>query len=129
MYVTAFPCHLCARHIVASGIKRVAYIEPYPKSLAAELYPDSIKVEGGVHCNDQVIFEPFVGISPRQYMHLFEASIRKTKDGKAVLFNASDAELRYCASERLYLEEEDSLMKALATTLSRQGLLFGGEHA
>jgi len=129
MYVTAFPCHLCARHIVASGIRRVAYIEPYPKSLAAELYPDSIKVEGGPNCSDQVIFEAFVGISPRQYMQLFEASIRKTKDGKAMLFDAARAELRYCASERLYLEDEDSLMKALATTLSRQGSLFGGEYA
>jgi cytidine deaminase len=32
MYTTTFPCHDCARHIVAAGIKRVAYVEPYPKS-------------------------------------------------------------------------------------------------
>jgi deoxycytidylate deaminase len=129
MYVTAFPCHLCARHIVASGIRKVVYIEPYPKSLAAELYPDSIKVEGDAHCSDQVIFEPFVGVSPRQYMQLFEASARKDKDGKAVLFDASKADLRYRASERLYLEDEDALMRTLSATLSRQGSLFGGENA
>jgi deoxycytidylate deaminase len=32
LYCTTFPCHLCAKHIIASGIKRVVYIEPFPKS-------------------------------------------------------------------------------------------------
>jgi deoxycytidylate deaminase len=31
LYVTTFPCHECARHIVISGIRRVVHIEPYPK--------------------------------------------------------------------------------------------------
>ena len=42
MYVTTFPCHNCARHIVVAGIHEVYYIEPYPKSLALELHFDSI---------------------------------------------------------------------------------------
>src|SRR5262249_4899443 len=67
MYVTTFPCHLCARHIVAAGIKHLRYIEPYAKSLAVELYPDSIAVEIAGN-SDAVVFEPFVGIAPRQYM-------------------------------------------------------------
>jgi cytidine deaminase len=131
LFVTTFPCHLCARHIVAAGVRTVVYIEPYAKSLAAELYPDSIKVEGGTNFGDQVIFEPFVGISPRQYMKLFEAeaSVRKNNDGKAILFDAANAELRYRAFERLYLEEEDALMNALTARLSQQGVLFGGEYA
>jgi deoxycytidylate deaminase len=33
LYVTTFPCHGCARHIISSGISEVIYIEPYPKSL------------------------------------------------------------------------------------------------
>jgi deoxycytidylate deaminase len=69
MYVTTFPCHLCARHIVAAGIQKLVYIEPYAKSLAAELYPDSIAIEGGD--DKKVIFAPFVGVAPRQYMRLF----------------------------------------------------------
>jgi deoxycytidylate deaminase len=129
MYVTTFPCHLCARHVVAAGIKRLIYIEPYPRSLAAELYPDSIKVDSESACETQVIFSPFVGIAPRQYMRLFEAATRKTKDGKVLVFDADNASLRYSASERLYLEDEDLLLKKLSTTLSRQGSLFGGEHA
>jgi deoxycytidylate deaminase len=31
LYCTTFPCHICARHIISSGIKRVVYIEPYPR--------------------------------------------------------------------------------------------------
>lgn len=37
LFVTTYPCHSCARHIVASGIKEVYYIEPYKKSLATKL--------------------------------------------------------------------------------------------
>lgn len=33
LYTTTYPCHNCGRHIVAAGIKRVVYLEPYPKSL------------------------------------------------------------------------------------------------
>src|SRR5437870_9308439 len=79
MYVTTFPCHLCARHIVAAGIRRVVYIEPYAKSLAADLYPDSIAIEGG--SDEKVIFEPFVGVSPRQYVKLFSMGTRKSDKG------------------------------------------------
>lgn len=42
MFVTAFPCHYCARHLVAAGIERVSFIEPYPKSRALALHGDSI---------------------------------------------------------------------------------------
>jgi deoxycytidylate deaminase len=33
LFVTTYPCHSCARHIIAAGIKEVYYIEPYKKSL------------------------------------------------------------------------------------------------
>jgi deoxycytidylate deaminase len=48
LYCTTFPCHMCSRHIVAAGIERVVYLEPYHKSLARELYPDSIGFDDGV---------------------------------------------------------------------------------
>lgn len=40
MFTTTFPCHICAKHIIAAGIKAVYYIEPYEKSLAIELHDD-----------------------------------------------------------------------------------------
>jgi deoxycytidylate deaminase len=42
LFVTTFPCHYCARHIVTAGISEVHYIEPYPKSRALNLHQDSI---------------------------------------------------------------------------------------
>ena len=42
LFCTTYPCHNCARHIVASGIKEVYFIEPYKKSLALKLHSDSI---------------------------------------------------------------------------------------
>jgi deoxycytidylate deaminase len=45
LYCTTFPCHLCAKHIVAAGIARVVFLEPYPKSLAPHLHSDSISIE------------------------------------------------------------------------------------
>lgn len=124
MFVTTFPCHLCARHIVASGILRVRYIEPYAKSLAAELYPDSIAVEGSEANSHQMIFEPFVGIAPRQYMNLFSARNRKSASGQVIRFNPSGAVPRSSAPERVYIESEDEMLATLTTAMRIQGLLF-----
>lgn len=83
LYTTTFPCHDCAKHIVAAGIKRVVYLEPYAKSLIGELYADSIVVDGEGQCGDKVPFEPFVGIAPKRYSDLFTLAgrSRKNKDG------------------------------------------------
>ena len=83
LYTTTFPCHDCAKHIVAAGIKRVVYLEPYAKSLVGELYSDSIVVDGEGQCGDKVPFEPFVGIAPTRYSDLFALAgrRRKNKDG------------------------------------------------
>jgi len=44
LFVTTFPCHNCTKHIIGSGIKRLVFIEPYPKSLAKELHGDAIQL-------------------------------------------------------------------------------------
>jgi deoxycytidylate deaminase len=81
LYCTTFPCHICAKHIVAAGIDRVVFLEPYPKSYAKELHWDSIEVEGD-DVSDKVRFEPFVGISPFRYRDFFERGKRKDESGK-----------------------------------------------
>lgn len=124
MFVTTFPCHLCARHIVASGIQHLRYIEPYAKSLAAELYPDSIAVEGSETRSPQIVFEPFVGIAPRQYMHLFSAKDRKSASGQVLRFNPSGAVPRSSAEERVYIDTEDRMLALLTKAMRIQGLLF-----
>lgn len=81
LYCTTFPCHICAKHIVAAGIDKVVFLEPYPKSYAKELHWDSIEVEGDA-VSDKVRFEPFVGISPFRYRDFFEKGKRKDENGK-----------------------------------------------
>jgi len=84
MYVTTYPCHYCARHIITAGIDEVQFIEPYPKSKATALHDDAITVDskdwiapskGGSH----VLFRPFVGVAPRLYRRVF-LKVRDYKD-------------------------------------------------
>jgi tRNA(Arg) A34 adenosine deaminase TadA len=77
LYCTTFPCHLCAKHIVAAGIDRVVFLEPYPKSYAKKLHDDSITFDP----NDKtkVLFQAFIGISPRRYRDIFEKRRRKNE--------------------------------------------------
>jgi deoxycytidylate deaminase len=124
MYVTAFPCHLCARHIVAAGIKSVIYIEPYAKSLAAELYPDSINVEDGKDV-ERVPFQPFVGVAPRQYINLFTPRRRKDPSGKPVRFNMKTALAKFSENPQVYLDNEVTELKKLSQNMNERG--FGGQ--
>lgn len=98
LYTTTFPCHSCARHIVASGIKEVYYIEPYEKSMAQQLHDDSIIFEfppsqpnNGEEAVDEssaagkVRFLHFEGVSPRLFAELFRADGRKDKSSGAFI--------------------------------------------
>ncbi|MEP7173480.1 MAG: anti-phage dCTP deaminase [Aestuariivirga sp.] len=86
LYSTTFPCHMCAKHIVASGISKVVFLEPYPKSLASDLHSDSIEIEssdrGQYSKFPAVRFEHFFGVTPRRYRELFERSKRKSATGE-----------------------------------------------
>ena len=81
LFCTTFPCHMCARHIVASGVKKVVFLEPYPKSYAEKLHSDSITFDSR-KAREKVYFEPFIGISPRRYRDIFEKKRRKDDSGK-----------------------------------------------
>ncbi|MCL5884269.1 MAG: dCMP deaminase family protein [Deltaproteobacteria bacterium] len=81
MYVTTFPCHNCAKHIIAAGIQRVVYLEPYPKSRARDLYREEITLESlqGKEEEGKVVFFAYTGVAPRQYQQLFSMSERGAK--------------------------------------------------
>jgi len=81
LYCTTFPCHNCTKHLLAAGIKRVVYIEPYPKSKAPELHSNEIEIESDLE--NKVSFVPFLGISPFRYRDIFQKGKRKNPDGKA----------------------------------------------
>jgi deoxycytidylate deaminase len=81
LFCTTFPCHMCAKHIVSAGIDKVVFLEPYPKSYAEELHADAITFDPAV--NNKVLFEPFIGLSPRRYRDIFEKGKRKDGHGHA----------------------------------------------
>jgi cytidine deaminase len=82
LYCTTFPCHICAKHIVAAGITRVVYLEPYPKSYASQMHKDSIDVDES-NSRGKVDFSAFIGVSPFRYRDLFEKGKRKYSGGVA----------------------------------------------
>jgi deoxycytidylate deaminase len=107
LYVTTYPCHECARLIVAAGILRVVFIEPYAKSLVSELYSDSISDDARNSSGVKVSFEPFVGVAPRRYMDLFEKrEDRKDKDGRVPEWVGSTARLRVPGLTDAYIDAE-----------------------
>lgn len=87
LYVTTFPCHECSRNIIAAGIERVVYVEPYGKSLAERLYDreivtfdsnlDNDTIGGGDNRRTLVAYEPYVGIAPKRFDQLFSSVSRK----------------------------------------------------
>ncbi|MEW5772356.1 MAG: anti-phage dCTP deaminase [Thermodesulfobacteriota bacterium] len=112
LYCTTFPCHNCAKHIIAAGLKRVVYVEPYPKSRAAEFHSDSITL-GFASDSKTVNFEPFVGIGPRRFFDLFSMKLgsgyplkRKDSKGNIISWDMSAAKLRTQMSPCSYIERE-----------------------
>lgn len=79
LYTTTFPCHNCARHIVAAGIKTVYYIEPYSKSLALELHSDAIEVTDSD--SKKVTFLQYEGVGPASMMKLFQHGQERKESG------------------------------------------------
>ena len=115
LYGTTFPCHNCAKHIVAAGIERVVFVEPYPKSLAMDLHSDAIRLvheDNKEHENGKVRFEPFVGIGPRRFLDLFSLNlgrgkkIKREKDGKLIEWKRATACVRVPLSPISYIDRE-----------------------
>ncbi len=61
MYVTTFPCNLCANKIVQANIKKVVYFEPYPVEEAKTIFQQA-----------HVVVEPFEGVTFRAFFKFFQ---------------------------------------------------------
>ncbi len=116
LYCTTFPCHNCAKHIVAAGLERVVYVQPYPKSKALDFHDDSIVMtskppETG---QNRVRFQPFVGIGPRRFFDLFSMQLSSGYDlerkdpetGAAKDFSIAKARLRVLMNPASYIDLE-----------------------
>ncbi|WP_398472085.1 anti-phage dCTP deaminase [Tardiphaga sp.] len=82
LYCTTFPCHNCTKHLLASGLDKVVFLEPYPKSQAKALHGDEIEIETE-NQPEKVSFVPFLGISPLRYRDIFAKGKRKDGSGNS----------------------------------------------
>jgi len=123
-YGTTFPCHNCAKHIVASGAKRLVYIEPYPKSQVARLYRDSIALENPAP--GKVLFEPFVGIAPHRFREFFVLPDRKDENGRVISWDdiKRSAQPRIQSDPDSYLRNERVTVEELGKALASAGVVF-----
>lgn len=136
LFVTTFPCHNCTRHIISAGIKKVYYIEPYPKSRAKDLHDDAICFdETEAKRSGRIPFLPFIGIGPRRYLDLFSLDLSggreiKRKDDNGVPIRAS----KTASAPRVpmvalnYLEREDKLLDEFKDILQKLQGLNNGEN-
>lgn len=115
LYSTTFPCHECARLIVTAGIRRVVFVEPYPKSKALELHADAMTLNpvGGKSDASMVALESFQGVGPRRFAELFSIMPtfgnrleRKDKSGFRLEWKASESQPRTHLVPLSYLEVE-----------------------
>lgn len=81
LFCTTYPCHNCVRHIIAAGIIKLYYIEPYVKSKGVDLHSDAITDDSDLDENteDKVQILMFEGVSPKKYVSFFMKS-RKRKN-------------------------------------------------
>jgi YD repeat-containing protein len=118
LYSTTFPCHNCAKHIIAAGIERVVFVEPYRKSRAMPLHDDGLQIvypkpgDGAKMKKGKVRLETFFGVGPRRFFDLFSMSLgagdvlrRKERDtGSTVAW--SDFSPRVRMTRLSYLQNE-----------------------
>lgn len=105
----------CAKHIIAAGLKRVVYVEPYPKSLALDLFKDSLRIHGTqvAKAEDrQTVFEPFQGIGPRRFFDLFSMTLswgtklRRKAGWRKVEWSAKTSSIRVPLLPNTYIDRE-----------------------
>jgi deoxycytidylate deaminase len=105
MYVTTYPCHNCAKHIIDAGICRIVFVEPYEKSLAKELHSDAINQPLDERSISKISFDNYGGVSPKRYSDFFSIHLpRKDKDTKKLISRNKDEILPLGAQETIALK-------------------------
>lgn len=93
LFCTTYPCHNCVRHIIAAGITKLYYIEPYVKSKGVDLHSDAITDDSNLEEKNEnkVQILMFEGVSPKKYVSFFKKNrIRKDKESGKTLCNIRD---------------------------------------
>lgn len=122
LFVTTYPCHSCARHIIAAGISEIYYIEPYRKSLAIKLHGDAIS-ESETE-KDKVRLLLFDGVAPGRYLDLFKVRPdSRKKDGMLIKVPLKASTPRLEKSMQAFHQLESMVIRSL----TRQKLIAATE--
>lgn len=122
LFVTTFPCHNCAKHIVGAGIKSVFYLEPYPKSQASELYPDSIIVDPHKSYSGVIPFQQFCGVTKRRF-HYFSKNKLKDSHGKVHPWTEASADCVLDLRPNDYRRTEAKIISEIGSLKHKKALL------
>lgn len=112
LYVTTYPCHNCARHLVAAGVSEVYFIEPYVKSLASELHSDAIAGEKPAPVGSKLthmLVAPFTGVGPRMYEDFFVKRAELKTDGGRYVASAGGEPFYAVRLHELDLVEQEAI--------------------
>lgn len=125
LFTTTFPCHECTKFIIGAGVIEVQYIDPYPKSLAADLYRDLVDTLPPIQVGkpgstlSKVPFRAFVGFGPRRYDEVFTAPRRKLNTSLAEHVPAEACPIGGGWNGLAVQSREDQVVVAYADTLRR----------
>lgn len=120
LYSTTYPCHNCAKHIIAAGVTRVVYLEPYEKSLARSLHSDAIsdRAETG-----KVFFDTYGGVAPRRYNDFFAMKEPRKQGGKYLDRDRTRSLLIYRGAQ-----PKDELHERVRRVAEEISVRFEGKH-
>lgn len=118
LFCTTYPCHNCARHIIAAGISEVYYIEPYRKSLAIKLHSDSITEDESKEAMVRILM--YDGVSPKRYLEFFKMMPNsRKKEGKKI----SETKKSSIPKNTISLQAIPILEKTVTQTLKSKRLI------
>jgi hypothetical protein len=123
LFSNTFPCHNCAKHIVASGISEVIYNHPYPKSYAKELFEDSVIIDSPESAQGRVLFRQFIGIVGPMYARVFTKARWKKEGGHVKSFKKSESSFIRRTPLPLYTATEAFILDDLNKTLRKQNYI------
>lgn len=124
LYTSTYPCHECARLIIACGIGRVVYIEPYTKSQVKMLFGDLVTHAPGVGTSRTAVeIVPFEGVAPEMFATVFRMGRRdRLPDGSFQSWTPTPPTARWQAVVPTLSDEGEAAQKFAATEFGRAWL-------
>jgi tRNA(Arg) A34 adenosine deaminase TadA len=123
IYTTAYPCHLCTKHILASGITKVIYLHPYPKSLTPTLFKDLVVTNPHIKHIGKLVFNSFMGVAPRRFLKVFylDPNNRKRNGGEINEWKINGSASSFLSSRTplAYYDKELAFINNLFKNISR----------